>query len=240
MIIKIYILSTGGFYMTNHLIVGYGEIGKAVHEVLKKNKENEIYYIDKNAIISLTNYDFLHICFPYSRSFVKQCKKYKEMYGGLMVIHSTVKLGTTEKLNACHSPVVGIHPHLAKSIMTFKKFFAGYEAYKISEEFKKCGVKVQIALNSRNTESAKIWSTTYFGWLIVFNKELKKYCDKNDLDFDFINSTWNQNYNEGYKKLGTNFVKPILKFIKGKIGGHCVVPNAKILKGKIGNIIKKY
>jgi hypothetical protein len=224
-----------------HLIIGFGEIGQAIFEVLELNKDNNISILDKTFESLIDNeYDFIHICFPYNWRFIGECRKYKKKYKGLFVIHSTVKLGTCKKLGAVHSPVMGIHPYLFKSLMTFTKFFSGDNAGKVAKEFEKCGVKVFVLRHTKDTEAAKLWSTTYYGWLIVLNKELHEYCKKHDLDFGFINGVWNRIYNDGYRKLKKPYRKPILKYMDGKIGGHCVIPNAKILGGKIGSIVRGY
>jgi hypothetical protein len=51
---------------------------------------------------------------------------------------------------------------------------------------------------------------------------------------------WNENYNQGYAELGeTQFIRPILQPMKGKIGGHCVVNNASLLNNLITKTIKE-
>jgi hypothetical protein len=95
------------------------------------------------------------------------------------------------------------------------------------------GLQVYPVEGSRATELLKLLCTTYYGKCIAFTWDAKKLLLENGVNFDFFGE-WNENYNEGYKKLGMDqVVRPILKAEDTKIGGHCVVPNAQILK-KIG------
>ncbi len=92
------------------------------------------------------------------------------------------------------------------------------------------GIVVEDGGGSRDTEMAKIMSTTYYGWNIIFEKEMKKLCDREGLDFEKVYSDWNETYNEGYRKLGMgHVVRPVLEDMPGKIGGHCITPNCKLI-----------
>ncbi|MEK7192878.1 MAG: hypothetical protein AAB682_01960 [Patescibacteria group bacterium] len=209
----------------NHLIAGYGEIGKALGKIIDTDT------LDLNLTPPQKQYDTLHISFPYSTSFVASVKKYQKQYGHkLTIIHSTVPVGTSSKLSAVHSPVVGVHPNLEEGIRTFIKLFGGTDAKKAAVIFIKKGIKTKIFDKSETTEAAKLWDTTYYGWNIVFSKEVARWCKKNKLDFEEVYTFHNQNYNTGYEKLGKkNVVRPVLKNMPGKIGGHCVVPNCKLI-----------
>ena len=93
---------------------------------------------------------------------------------------------------------------------------------------------------SENTESQKLWETTQYGWFIILEKEIYKWCQKNNLDFDIIYNQANKTYNEGYSKLGMkNVIRPILKQANGKIGGHCIIPNCELLGSEVAKIISK-
>ena len=61
---------------------------------------------------------------------------------------------------------------------------------------------------------------------------------KNKIDFGEAYTQWNETYNQGYKKLGMNYViRPVLKHIPGKIGGHCIIANCETLKKSLPNQI---
>ena len=69
----------------------------------------------------------------------------------------------------------------------------------------------------------------------------KVICKKNKIDFGEAYTQWNETYNQGYKKLGMNYViRPVLKHIPGKIGGHCIISNCEILKKSVPNKITSF
>jgi len=227
-------------------ILGYGEIGKSLAKFYKKPLIKDLNRDD-----NLKGVDVLHVCIPYDDKFIEIIKKeIKEIKPKLTIIHSTVAVGTTKKLvdglpRACrgvvHSPVRGTHPNLYKGIKTFVKYIgadnkkAGQMAKK---HFESLGIKTRLFFSSKTIEALKLWETTQYGWFIVLNKEIKKWCDKNGLDFEEIYTNSNRSYNEGYKKLGkVEVLRPHLKYVPGKIGGHCVIPNCKILGGEIAELI---
>ena len=79
------------------------------------------------------------------------------------------------------------------------------------------------------------WSNNF---IEIVEKEIEKWCDKNNVDFEAVYTEANKTYNKGYKKLGRiEVVRPHLKYMPGKIGGHCVLPNCKILDSHIAKII---
>ncbi|MCX6718101.1 MAG: hypothetical protein NTY81_00655 [Candidatus Staskawiczbacteria bacterium] len=222
-------------------ILGYGEIGKAISKFYNNPKIKDLKRDD-----GLAGVDILHICIPWSRDFVKIVKKeIKKANPKLTIIHSTVAPGTTKKIGGMivHSPVRGVHPKLFEGIKTFVKYIGAdsEKAGKMAEShLKSLGIKTKIFYPSKTTEAIKLWDTTQYGWLIVLNKEMKKWCDKNKVDFEAVYADANKTYNEGYKKLGREEVlRPYLKYVPGKIGGHCVIPNCQILKDGIAKIILK-
>jgi len=232
--------------MEKTLILGAGEIGKSLgnvlcsaYDVTIKDKENE-----SEANVE-GKYTVMNVCYPYSKDFVKITKDYIKQYKPkLTIIHSTVPAGTTRKIGAVHSPVNGKHPNLAKSILTFIKFIGAnnaYDAYEAEKFLTGAGIKVGHFSSSETTELAKIMCTSYYGWNIIFMKEMVKLSEKYGVPFHEAYSTWNKAYNEGYSELGeTQFTRPVLKPMKGKIGGHCVVPNANLVDSIITKQIKNY
>jgi len=189
-------------------------------------------------------FDFVHICIPYSDTFRYSTLKYMEEYqkeDGLTIIHSTVPVGTSTYLGAVHSPIRGIHPHLASGIRTFKKFFGGPKAAEAAIMWDNLvGTGCVTSRLAEDTEAMKLWDTTYYGWNIIFEKAVKAYCDEHGLDFKTVYSWANETYNEGYAALGVNNVqRPVLKHYPGKIGGHCVIPNAKLLDSPVAEFLVK-
>lgn len=223
-----------------HLIIGSGEVGRALYNVLKKHYR--VFIRDKDDKLE-DKFDILHICYPSIKNFVKISKDYIKKYKpSLVIIHSTIPVGTTKKIAsfAVHSPIRGIHPHLEKGIKTFVKYFGGKKAKEAAKIFSKIGIKTLAFKKPEITELIKILDTTYYGWNIIFNKEVKKICDKYKLDFNEVYTIPNKDYNNGYKKLGMlHVIRPVLKYMPGKIGGHCIISNCHLLNSWITKMIIK-
>ncbi len=226
-------------------ILGYGEIGKAIARFYKDPLIKDLARDD-----GLEGADILHICIPFSKDFIKiVSREIREINPKLTIIHSTVALKTTKKLASVfsgmvvHSPVRGVHPNLYEGIKTFVKYIGAdnKKAAKMAEaHLNGLGIKTKIFYPSTTTEALKLWDTTQYGWFIILNKEIKKWCDKNGIDFGAVYTEANRTYNDGYKKLGREEVqRPCLKYMPGPLGGHCVLPNCRILDSEIAKMILK-
>ena len=226
------------------LIIGKGEVGKALYTILKSQYEVKIRGIEllpEEKKGGKLFFPVLHICLPYFPNFIKEVRKYKIQYHPLFtIIHSTVPIGTSKKCKAFHSPIRGIHPNLIKGIQTFDKYLSPNNIT-LWNYFQKVGIKIQSVNKTEETEALKLWSTTQYGLNIIIEKEIYKYCKKHNLDFNAVYTKPNQTYNQGYNKLGhPEYNRSILKHINGKIGGHCIIPNCHLLQNKIADIILKY
>lgn len=226
-----------------HLIIGAGQIGSSLYKVLSPHYNVSI--MDKDDKFE-EEFDVIHICYPPIKNFVRVSKNYiKKFNPKLVIIHATIPMGITKKVSsllAVHSPVRGVHPNLDKGIKTFVKYFGGpkEKARAAAKIFSDIGIKTKIFEKAETTELLKILDTTYYGWNIIFAKEVKRICDKVKLNFDDVYTIPNYDYNDGYIKLGkSNVVRPVLKAVPGKIGGHCVVPNLELLDDWIADIIKE-
>lgn len=218
-----------------NLVIGNGEIGSAIARALMCPAVDIGETMDEPV-------EAIHICFPYSDTFVNDVKLYQEQYDpSLTIIHSTVPIGTSDLCDAVHSPVRGVHPDLYEGVMTFVKFLGGEKASEAAKIFKEKGISTKTTPSAKTTEGAKLWSTTQHGVAIMLNKEIHEYCKTHGLDFDIVYTEFNETYNHGYKKLTREyFSRPVLKFMEGPIGGHCVVPNCHLLGGKTAqDIINK-
>lgn len=220
----------------SNLVIGMGEVGKAMASIL------QCPGIDKDQEILGSQFNFLHICINYTDNFIEIVKSYQEKYAPLYtIIHSTVPIGTSKKCNAVHSPIRGVHPDLEKGIRTFVKYVGGPDAPTVGHMFEQLGLKVQLVDKAETTEALKLWDTTQYGIYILLNKEIYKFCQKNNLDFDTVYTHANETYNEGYMKLGRpEVVRPALKYTGFKIGGHCVLQNAKLLKSESAYKLRIY
>lgn len=207
-----------------HLILGHGEVGKAIHKILGEAEVVDLNYDTWNGGIV----DVIHVCIPYSPDFNQTVEQYKKE--GLVIVHSTVPLGTCDKLDVVHSPIRGVHPKLEQGIRTFVKYFGGRKAIQASKIFQDLGIKVKVFQRAKTTEAIKLWDTTQYGKLILLEKEIHAWCKKNEVNFESVYRRANQDYNEGYMALGKpEVVRPYLRHVEGPIGGHCVRENAKLL-----------
>jgi hypothetical protein len=210
------------------LIIGKGEIGISLQKVLSRCYDT---YIKDLESLDINDIEVLHICFPYSKKFIKQVIEYEKQYKPkYIVIHSTVPVGTCFKLKVFHSPVRGIHPHLEQSLLTFVKYLAPYNK-ELTEYFEKAGITIKQVSDTKTTELLKLYCTTIYGINIVIQKEAMKECKKIGADFDIVYKDCNLTYNNGYEKLGfPKFKKYVLDYMEGGVGGHCVINNCKLLK----------
>jgi len=219
------------------IVIGLGEIGTAIQKILGcEGYDQRMGLLEKPM-----KHEVIHICFPYFKGFEKEVRNYKKKFRAkLVIIHSTVPIGTSEKLNSVASPCRGVHPHLEEGIRTFTKFFGGEKAEEAAKLFSSHGITTYSCKDSRSIEAMKLWDTTIYGFNIVLEKEIHRFCEENDLDFDKVYTKANISYNEGYEELGKpQFKKYILKHSEGKIGGHCVIPNCDLLDSWVAKTIKK-
>jgi hypothetical protein len=225
--------------MERALIIGKGEIGKSLYKVFHDAWYN-IDIRDTENTLEDKDYDILHISFPYSDSFIDDVRNYQSLYNPkYTIIHSTVPVGTSKKCDAIHSPVIGIHPHLAQSLKTFTKFLAGEKASEVADYFRRAGIKVYLLDNQEESELMKVLSTTYYATMIEYVKEVKRQCKKNNVPFTDW-TVWNENYNNGYNKLGyPEYTRPNLVPIMKEQGGHCTIPNLSLLESEFTKFIKE-
>ncbi len=223
-----------------HLVIGMGEVGTALYQVLLS--KHDVIGIDKEEEPVL-EFDFVHICFPHFKGFIREVKRYKKQYlkkGGVCVIHSTVPVGTSRRCEAVHSPIRGIHPNLKESILTFTKYFGGEGAQEVAWEFGNAGVNCKTFNSPEETEAMKLWDLAGYWMNILFQKDVKRYCDKHGLDFHNCYTEPNLSYNAGYEKLGfPQFKKYVLKDMPGPTGGHCIRQNVPHLKSKLAKFLIK-
>lgn len=237
-----------GEHAPTSLIVGAGEVGQGLFEVLNAAYRGRVFIRDiEPGIDNPKTVDFLHITFPYSDKFVENVRKYRRQYGKpVVIIHSSVPVGTTESIgkDAVHSPIRGKHPDLAGGIRTFVKFFGGHDpdvVQDVEQYFARAGVRTMILSSPEATELGKLMETSQYGWFIVLAKEIKKLCDQHGLSFNEVYTIQNMTYNEGYSRLGLDhFLRPVLTPVGGPIGGHCVRENSDLVDSTVTKLIKDF
>jgi len=219
--------------MSIGLVVGMGEVGKALCEVLSTVHSMHVYDAAWNfPLREDLKVDVLHICFPHSDQFGACVQSYQEhVQPSYTVIHSTVPVGTSKALECYHSPVRGVHPHLAESMKNFTVYLAPLPDEFLLSYFYEAGMYVYKHVeNSDNTEAGKLWSLAAYAMNILLEKEIYKYCQENELDFRIVYQNFTQTYNDGYAAMGVNNVqRPVLEHMEGPIGGHCIISGVEKL-----------
>lgn len=222
-----------------HIVIGLGEVGKAIKEVIGCTGYD---VITKNVkVISKRGVKFMHICFPYSKDFSSEVKRYQKLFSPTYtVVHSTVPIGTCDKLKVVHAPVRGRHPKIAESLKIFPMYVGGRDSNDVAYELQNFGIPACPWKSARDTEAFKLWDTTQYGVMILLNKEIKKFCNIHNLDFCLVYREGNNSYNYGYDRLDMPQVsRPYLDYVEGRIGGHCVVQNARLLNSASARRILK-
>jgi UDP-N-acetyl-D-mannosaminuronate dehydrogenase len=238
------------------LVVGLGEIGGTVFDVLKESGKFQLYGVDVDRVKMKeagatepqkgNSVDVIDICIPVpnEKKFLEISKAYLEKYHPkLTIINSTVPIGTTMELyKQCggliaHSPCRGVHKNREYMIKEFKRWTkyvggATSEAGKAAQEhFELAGLKTKQLANCSDTEFAKLFETTYRTWMIIFfqkmNRLARKYSVVNpDLKIDFDETV---DYIEDTHRQRHD--RPVM--FPDVIGGHCLLPNSKLLLGEL-------
>jgi hypothetical protein len=209
------------------LVIGAGEVGTAIAEVLRSAHGVGVRDLAPLQVQA----DVIHIAFRWNEQFVEQVKQYeREHQADLVIIHSTVPVGTCDPRDWVHSPVRGRHPDLGRSLLAFRKHFGGHRAEEAATIFGLCGVVTSTHPNAIETEAGKLWELVQYGQQIVTEKCIHQWCKENGADFDVVYRLFAESYNEGYEILEEDWaVRPVLEHMPGPVGGHCVVPGAKLL-----------
>lgn len=210
------------------MVVGLGEIGKPLMEVISKHHKTIGVDIRPPAEPP-GEIDVMHVCYPFKiKDFTGETARYIKRYQPrLTVINSTVSVGTTRTIArqtgaaVINSPVRGKHICMAADLLRYDKFVGGVDAEStanVARHFESVGMKTRVLSSPEATELAKLTETTYFGLMIAWAQEVERYCDQLGLDYDEVVSIYEE----------IPFFPPV-KYFPGVIGGHCVMSNIEIL-----------
>jgi len=210
------------------VVVGLGEVGRPLLEVLKR--AHRVEGVDLPARDISESVEFLHVCYPVEiDDFVGVTARYVERYRPqVVVIHSTVPVGTTRAVAravavpAVHSPVRGKHARMVEELTHYVKFIGAEQrsvAERVKAHFEAAGMKAKLLASPEATELAKLTETTYFGLLIAFAQDVDRMARSARVSYDEVTSF--------YEEIG---YLPRVRFYPGAIGGHCVMPNIQLLK----------
>jgi UDP-N-acetyl-D-mannosaminuronate dehydrogenase len=209
------------------LVIGEGEVGTALAKHLGCHSRD---LEDPGTL--LEEYDVVHIAYRWSNKFVHQTQIYAEQYSaGLVVVHSTVPMGTCDSQGWVHSPVRGKHPDLLAGVETFKKHFGGAQAQQAADLLDQWWPHSQIHSKAATTEAGKLYELVQYGMEIMMEKEIYNFCEHYDLPFEEVYTQFGNSYNDGWEWLAHyEFCKPVLKHVPGPVGGHCVIAGARMLQ----------
>jgi len=225
------------------LVVGLGDVGRSLFELLKESRKVEVYGwdVDKEKMQHIRQGDLprevgvLHICYRCSgqEEFVNTSVDYVRRFRPeLTIINSTVPPGTTEKVyklsggHMVHSPVRGMHKsrkRMKRDLLFWTKYIGGVDeksAELARRHFEKLGLKTKILAGPVETEVAKLFETTYRAWMIACFQEMHRISRRFGADFDRVTDFLEDDHR-------VRFDRPI--HFPGVIGGHCLIPNAKLL-----------
>jgi len=227
------------------LMVGLGETGRALFELLKEKDSFTVYGLDSDKTKMRAagqdpsklpkKVDTIHICLPCKNqaNFVDMVATYaKQFKPKLLIINSTVPPGTTKKTQkeckclVVHSPTRGVHksPEYMKWEMKRWTKYVGGVSEKAAEaactHFEKMGLKVKTLKSCAETELAKLFETTYRAWMIVCFQEMHRISRTFEVAFDEV-----VDFLEDTHRVRLD--RPIM--FPGFIGGHCLVPNTELL-----------
>ena len=235
------------------LVIGLGEIGKPILKILSKSFPTTGF--DINTKLMNTNeynkmQDFktiiAHICIPYSKKFEDQVLKIISSHKPeLIVIHSTVSVGTTENIQKkTKTPIIysatrGVHKRMISDLKRYTKFFsvertspkASWAKRTYTRRLRKAGIRTKNMSSPKTLELAKIiCDTSYYGWLINYAQLSNMIAIEHKVNFDEM---WSFS-DEIHKYLGN---RP--KMYPGFIGGHCVIPNLDLIHNQTLGLIKQ-
>ena len=239
--------------MKKDVVVGLGEIGNPILKLL--SKKNIVVGFDLNRDlmdkIKFEKYknletSFLHIAIPVTDKLITNILKlYKKFLPECIIIHSTIKPGTTEKLQkkipipVIYSATRGVHNRMIYDLKRYTKFFvisanaprSKSALSRYVKVMKDCGIKTKKMSNPETLELAKIiCDTSYLGWLVNYAQLSNMIAIQYGIDYDEM---WSFS-DEIHRNLGN---RP--KMYPGYIGGHCVIPNLELINNQTLDMIKK-
>jgi len=225
------------------LVVGLGEVGRPLFELLRESEKFEVYGwdVDEKKMQDVQQgglpkeVDVLHICYGCrdQEEFVKATVDYVRRFRPeLTIINSTVPLGTTEKVytllggHMVHSPVRGMHKSresMKRYLLFLTKYVGGVdnESTRLARKhFEVLGLKTKVLKSPVETELAKLFETTYRAWMIACFQEMHRISRRFGANFDEVVDFLEDTHM-------VRFDRPI--HFPGVIGGHCLIPNAELL-----------
>ena len=239
--------------MKKDIVAGIGEIGKPILKLLSKQNITVGFdlnpdLMDKRKFERYKNLktSFMHITIPVTGKFINNILKlYKKFQPECVVIHSTIRPGTTERLQeklpipVIYSATRGVHKRMIYDLKRYTKFFVistnaprgKWASSRYVKMMKRYGIKTKKMTKPETLELAKIiCDTSYLGWLVNYAQLSNMIANEYGVNYDEM---WS--FTEEIQKFLGN--RP--KMYPGIIGGHCVLPNLDLINNEKLDQIKK-
>ncbi|PYK73752.1 MAG: hypothetical protein DME42_06180, partial [Verrucomicrobia bacterium] len=135
------------------IIVGLGEVGKPLLEII--TKRHEVFGVDIDSAAPVDRCDVMHICFPFrGKEFTGQVSEYIRRYQpDLTIINSTVAPGTTRHIATgsgkpvVNSPVRGKHVRMQEEMLHYTKFVGALDmesGVRAADHFQSVGMRTKL------------------------------------------------------------------------------------------------
>jgi hypothetical protein len=231
------------------IIIGFGEVGKAHWEVLKKAYPGKVFYKDIGPEVYDTNgsvvkdipmfIDLMMIatqCDPNNMSpFYGMIREYSgnTFHPHRIDILTTTPCGACEKIQGIvgdrpvtKSTIRGMHPCLDKFLLDIPKHIGGPKAEELKEYYEGAGMTCICHMKARATELFHALNNSDYGVAILKAKENYDLCRHFGVDYmEYLE--YKKSNNEGFLRAGfPSKVSPILTPPDNRIGGHCIVYSA--------------
>lgn len=159
-----------------HVIIGAGDTGTALSHALPHAHLRDIEPTGPATAHTL------HICVPYGLDFTDQIRSYQIAYRArLVIVHSTVPVGTCDPHHWVHSPW-----HTEHDTDPPTKFFGGPHAEQATPAFTEAGITARTTPRAATTEAAQLWHLTQHGLHLAVQQVIHTYCTDHGLDYDLV------------------------------------------------------
>jgi acetyltransferase-like isoleucine patch superfamily enzyme len=226
--------------MRKAIVIGLGETGLPLYEVLRDAYGEEVQGWDKRLAnwpdsVLHEKYEFLNICIGYSQEFIHIVNEYQKRFEPkFTIIHSTVPVGTTAKLNnAVHSPILGRHTKMKEDILHYRKWVGGALSDEVADMFRGAGLVAAVVPTSQETELLKLMCLAKYGMSIAFANFQKSVLEEYGIPYKHA-ILWDMDYNQWVDAI---LRRPLIAEPNGTIGGHCVIPGTRLLNEQHPNPI---
>lgn len=242
----------------NAIIIGFGEVGRAHFEVLRKTYNGTIFYKDKGQEIydgegqvvkePPTEFELMLVatqCDPTNMGpFYDMVFDYYRIYKPKIIdILTTTPCGTAELLEemyvncaVCKSTIRGMHGSikgLASFLLDIPKHIGGPSADILKDYYEAAGIPCRVHAKARAPELFHALNNSDYGVAIMKAQENYDICRNNAVSYmEYLE--YKKTNNEGFLKAGyPDKLSPILTPPGNGIFGHCVVYSATTIPQSI-------